>query len=196
MSANDFDLERAAEAVVAAGTAGPTEMQRAALLGDALLRAEERVLSCEEALAAAKAAHLKLATGDLPDLMAEIGLSMFKLPDGTVFELKEDVVCGISEARRAAAHAWLIENNYGGLIKTVLTAEFGKGEERRAAEVEGMLAEAGVAAQHKESVHNSTLKSFVKERLAAGAELPFDLFGIHPFNKVTYKQPKVKSPRR
>jgi hypothetical protein len=35
-----------------------------------------------------------------------------------------------------------------------------------------------------ERVHPSTLKSFVKEQMEAGRAIPFDLFAIHPFNRV------------
>jgi hypothetical protein len=41
----------------------------------------------------------------------------------------------------------------------------------------------------KEGVHASTLKAFVKEQMAAGTAVPFDIFAIQPFvrAKVTKK---------
>lgn len=154
-------------------------VQRAVALARVLLAAKKRVEELETQLDAAKADVRRLEQEDLPDLMMELGLTSFKLEDGSSVEIQNDVVCGISEERRAAAHAWLVANNFGGLIKTEVVARFGKGDRDAAV----ACAEA-IGGELKESVHSATLKSFVKERMAAGQAIPFDLFGVMPFNKV------------
>lgn len=154
-------------------------VQRAVALARVLLSAKKTVDELSASLDAAKADVRRLEQEDLPDLMMELGLTSFKLEDGSSVEVQNDVVCGISEERRASAHAWLLENNFGGLIKTEVVARFGKGEHEQAV----ACAEA-INGELKESVHSATLKSFVKERMAAGQAIPFDLFGIMPFNRV------------
>jgi len=53
----------------------------------------------------------------------------------------------------------------------------------------------GRAPDMEEGVHHSTLKSFVIEQREKGAELPLDLFGIHPYNRAKLAPPKVKKSK-
>lgn len=190
-----FDLNSAAEAELAAGVSVPAAedgLKRVVELGNMMLRLEREMQDAEIAFMEAKDRYRKLEQGDLPDLMSEIGLTMFKMPDGSVFELVEDVQCGISEERRPAAHRWIRDNGFAGLIKTEIKALFSPDQLDRADALEASMAKDGLEPERKEAIHHSRLKSFVKERLEAGEDIPFDLFGIHPFNKVKYKQPKGK----
>lgn len=168
-----------------------SDLQRAVQLAELLLELRNNVKSLESQLDAAKADMRRVEQEDLPDLMQEIGLEKFTLKTGEVIEVKPEVDCGISEDRRLKAHEWLTSNGFGGLIKTEVVVTFGRGEHDAA---EGFAEE--VAAQGKqpevvERVHPSTLKSFVKEQMAAGNAVPFDLFGVHPYNKV-----KITSARK
>jgi hypothetical protein len=162
-----------------------SEIKRAVQLAELLLKARDAVADLESQLTVAKADVARLEQEDLPDLMLELGLTSFKMDNGASVEVVPDVQCGITEERRRAAHDWLIENNFGGLIKTEVSVAFGKGELEQAQ----ALAEQ-VHGSVKESVHSATLKSFVKEQMAAGAAVPFDLFGVRPFNraKITLKK--------
>ena len=161
-----------------------SDLQRVVQLAELLLKLREEVSTLETQLDKAKAEMRRVEQEDLPDLMQELGLETFKLKSGEVIEVKPEVECSITEERRAAAHEWLTKNGFGGLIKTEVVVTFGRGEHDAA---EGFAEE--VAAQGKqpavvERVHPSTLKSFVKEQMAAGSAVPFDLFGVHPYNKV------------
>lgn len=190
----DFDVESAAEAEVAQGAAVSEQesIKRITVLGELMLAAEKKVIAAELELKKAKEEFTRLERNDLPDLMAELGLNMFKLPDGSVFELVEDVTCGISEERRPAAHRWIRDNGYEGLIKTELKMTFSPDELQKATELANELDGRGFSPEEKETIHAARLKSFVKERLEKGDAIPFDLFGINPFNRVKVKQPKSK----
>lgn len=154
-------------------------IQRAVQLAELLLEARRKVEKLESELTTAKADVRRIEQEDLPELMQELGLETFRLKTGETIEVKLDVECGISEERRAAAHKWLTENGFSGLIKTEVVVGFGRGEHDAAVE----FAEK-VGGNAVERVHPSTLKSFVKEQMEAGKPIPFDLFGIHPFNRV------------
>lgn len=161
-----------------------SDLQRVVQLAELLLKLRENVESLETQLAAAKADVRRVEQEDLPDLMQELGLETFKLKTGETVEVKPEVDCSITEEKRFAAHDWLSSNGFGGLIKTEVIVQFGRGEHDAA---EGFAKE--VALQGKqpalvERVHPSTLKSFIKEQMAAGKAIPFDLFGVHPYNKV------------
>ena len=156
-----------------------SDLQRAVQLAELLLKLRQNVDRLETELETAKKDMRRVEQEDLPDLMQELGLETFKLTTGELIEVKPEVDCGISEERRARAHAWLTENGFGGLIKTEVVAKFGR-EEREAA----VACAQQIGGEMIERVHPSTLKSFVKEQMAAGNPVPFDLFGVHPYNKV------------
>lgn len=89
----------------------------------------------------------------LPDLMGQIGLTEFSLTSGRKVKIKPDIYCSAPEARMEQITAWLNERNMGAIIKT------------------------------KPSIHPSTLKSFVKERLAEDPQFPRELFGVSEVQK-------------
>lgn len=178
---NDLNTSMFEEDAVAAE---PASLERAVALAETLVKLRANVARLEEELAVAKADVRKVEQDDLPDLMAELGLENFRLKSGEVIEVKQEVDCGISEERRAAAHKWLADNGFGGLIKTEVVVTFGRGEHDAAEEFASECVEHGKEPAVVERVHPSTLKSFIKEQMAAGAKVPFDLFGVHPYNKV------------
>lgn len=161
--------------------AAPAEssLERAVALAQALIAAQDAVRAAEDALKSANDVVVQLEQVDLPELMRELGLSMFRLEDGRVVEVRPDVSCGITEANRAAAHAWLTERGFGGLIKTSVTVDFGR-DEREAA----LACAQKIGGSMMERIHPATLKSFIKERMAAGESVPQELFGTHEFHRV------------
>lgn len=156
-----------------------SDLQRAVQLAELLLQMRNKVQDMEKQLEVAKADLRRVEQEDLPELMQELGLETFKLKTGETIEVKPEIDCGISEERRAKAHAWLTENGFGGLIKTEVVAKFGR-DERDAA----VACAQQIGGEMIERVHPSTLKSFVKEQMSAGKPVPFDLFGVHPYSKV------------
>lgn len=164
----------------------PTDIARVTALAGLLVNTAARIAAIEAELAAAQADYLRVEREDLPELMREVGLTKLTLTDGTEVTLTEEVTAAITEERRQAAHAWLREHNFGGLIKTLLTVPFGRGEEDEARRLAERIAE-----EHEcsldEKVHPMTLKAFVREQVEDGKPLPFDLFGVHPFSRAKIK---------
>lgn len=167
-----------------------SDLQRAVQLAELLIELRNKVEDLETQLTAAKADVRRVEQEDLPDLMQELGLETFKLKTGQVIEVKPEVDCSITEEKRAAAHSWLVDRGFGGLIKTEVVVTFGRGEHDAAEDFANECAERGKQPNLVERVHPSTLKSFVKEQMAAGRPLPFDLFGVHPYNKVKISSAK------
>lgn len=169
-------------------------MTRITALAQLLSDQQAQVAALEMQLSEAKAAMIHTERDALPNLMNELQLTEIKLLNGTSVKVVEDVDCAITEANRAAALAWLRDNGFGGLIKTEVKASFGRGEEAAArhafevlvGELQGQLPEL------KEAVHASTLKSFVKEQLANGTAVPFDLFSVFPFSRAKVTPAKVR----
>lgn len=68
------------------------------------------------------------------------------------------------EDKREAWFSFLHENGHGDLIKNEVKANFPKGSEEKVKEIMEILAEKQVVAVQQESVHPSTLRSFVTEQ--------------------------------
>lgn len=171
-----------------------SEIQRLRQMGELFMRQAQAVEAAEAALKQAKENFAKTEREDLPLLMQEIGMSSFKLEDGTSIEVTPDVQCAITDANRPAANQWLIDNGFGGLIKTQVVTEFGRGELPEAIEFQRLVIEQfpDHTPMVKDSVHPATLKSFVKEQLLRDdCTLPKELFSVYEFNKAKITLPKA-----
>jgi hypothetical protein len=157
-------------------------LKQIASLAESLVAAGRVVVEAEATLKRAKAEMKQIEEEDLPELMREVGLTLVQLEDGSKIQVSDEISCGITEANKAAAHEWLVENGFGGIIKTEAKVTFDKGEHDAAVAaseaIENLLQRPVLLG---ESVHASTLKSFLKEQMAAGTPLPYELFGIRPF---------------
>ena len=148
----------------------------------------EGVEDAEAALKAAKDRLNRLQLEDVPQLMIEVGVVDFVTDDGYHVTLSEEVKASITNANAPGAHKWLTDNGFGGLIKTFVGVPFAASERDSALALREQLEADKYDPELTERVHPSTLKAFVKERLEAGDEIPFDLFSIHPFNKAKLKR--------
>lgn len=158
-----------------------------------LVDATSLVARLDTDLKKAKEVQRRLEQEDLPELMREFDLSEIKLADGAAVKVVDDLDCSITEERRVTAHAWLEEHGFGGLIKTAVTVDFGREEREKAAACAAQIQETvGRPAQLGERVHPATLKAFLKERLAAGAGVPFELFGVRAYARAKITAPRAK----
>lgn len=164
-----------------------SDLQRIVKLAELLVEQTTQVNNLTALLATAKTALLKTEREDLPMLMSEVGLTEVKLEDGRKIAVVEDCSCGMTDATRNEGIGWLIGHGFGGLVKTSVAVTFGRGERETAEEVGKELREKFDDVAVIATVHPSTLKAFVKEQLAAGAEVPMDLFNVYPYSKAVLR---------
>lgn len=138
---------------------------------------EYDISSIEAELKSLKERHRKQSQEIVPNMMAELEIESFTLDNGYKVSIKDSYLASIPEANLYACFEWLRQNNLDGIIKTVVAANFGKGEDQEAQKVLDMLTEAGIVADVKSTIHPQTLKAFVKERITKGLEFDLDLFG-------------------
>jgi hypothetical protein len=165
-----------------------SDMDRFKKLADVMELLAGNVATAEEALAMAKEAHRKVEQEDLPMLMKECGVELFKLDDGRIISVVDEVQVGVTEVNKPAAWQWLHNNGFGGLLKTQITIEFAKGEAEEAKAAAAIISDAGYTGIVSEGVHPATLKAFVKEQRQAGQDVPTDIFNIHPFSRAKIKR--------
>lgn len=154
------------------------------------LKARLRKIEEDEAkLVTLKKETSYLAEVTIPDKMMSLGVSSFKLVDGTEITLKPDVFVGITKQNEQAVYRWLRDNNFGGIIKTNYLMAFDRGEGDIAAKVASILRENGYGGrlQVEEKIHPTTLKAWAKEQDAANRQLPAELFSIHRINRAKAK---------
>jgi len=156
-----------------------------------LVAALADVKDCEAALAKAEEKKKRLERQSLPDLMKEFDMTSTKLRDGTKVDIYEDLECAITEANQEAALKWLKSNDCGGIIKTVISIEFGRDEleaaEALAAQIRRLTNQ---PINVSEKVHWQTLKSTIRELREKGVNVPLNLFSIFPFSRAKITPPK------
>lgn len=160
-----------------------SDLKRVVKMAELLKRQKAELEAAKAEIKEKEKAYLQLERVDIPELMSEVGLSEVKLEDGTVIRIKEDVDTKITDATRDAALRWLLDNNFGGIIKTEISLAFPRGAREEAAKVVQDLSVKYEGVQMKENVHSATLKSFVKEQMENGGGVPMDLFNVFPYSK-------------
>lgn len=178
------------EASAAAGT-DQKFVERVATLVERYNQLLLDVAEQEKEIARAKQEANEIARIELPELLAEVGLTEVTTADGTKVEIMRAVNAAITEDRRQAAHKWLIDNGFSGLIKAQVKVEFERGSAEAATAFTEQAVAQGLSASLVNSVHPATLKSFVKEQMEAGNPIPQDLFGVFVFTEA-----KIKNQRR
>ena len=134
----------------------------------------------------------RISQVELPRAMENAGMSEFTLTDGTTFEVDVEYYAGITDEKRPLAHAWLRSTNNGDLIKNVISVPLSPGQDIMAARVAEFLKSLKLDYEQKETVHGSTLKAFVKKRMADGKPVDKDLLGIHVVTSAGIKGDKTK----
>jgi len=124
----------------------------------------------------------------IPTMMSEMGLSHFKLMDGSSVDVKPNYSANITIANREAAFNWLRNNGLGDIIKNEILVSFGRNEDNKAADYAALAQERGFQPTQKLKVEPMTLKALVRERIEAGKELPTELFNVFVGNKTTIKR--------
>ena len=148
---------------------------------------ENKIIQLTSDLDAAKEALRQIQEFLLPEAMAAIGMTEFKMLDGSKITIREDVYASIRKDYIHNAVAWLDSVGLGDVVKNEVSVNFGRGESDAAYDLIDYCKEHGYNAGQKESVHPQTLKALVKEQLARGVEFPEEYFSIAPVKKAIIK---------
>jgi hypothetical protein len=161
----------------------------------------------EEALEAKKALLHQLESQELPEVFDSCGTDTIPLGQGLNITIKPITKASLPSAgaiekeknedkkeemiqRKEAGLDWLRKNGGESLIKNFLNLEFSKGMDNKVKSMIAQAEEMGIAYQKETSVHNSSLESFIKEKIAAGKKVPMDTFSIYTGRKAVLVKPK------
>lgn len=143
-----------------------------------LYRRKKAIAELMEQVAEHTVAIGVLEEKSIPAAMQAIGMDSFSLTGGFRVDLEKYRHGSVTKANEPAFFEWLENNNFGSIIKHVLTISFGKGEDKWAKKFMADLAKRKVPipCERKDGVHAQTLKSFFKERfeLEEAGKVPED----------------------
>lgn len=159
-------------------------------LANQQLDLQHRVYVYEELLDTLKNELKDIQEKLLPEAMAAVGMSEFKLADGSKITIKEDVYASIRADKISNAVTWLDSMGLGDIVKDDVTVKFGRGDSDKAKDIVEYAQTQGYNVSEKLSVHPQTLKAIVKEQLARGIEFPDEFFSVNAVKKsiIKFKQ--------
>ena len=172
------------------GTFDDTNLKGVAQLAQKISHQEATVAELEAKLRQAKKDLYKMSDHELSQMLMEMGVSSFKLQDGSEVEIKKTYGASIPVDKREEAFEWLRQNGHGDMVKNIVSVNFGMGEDQKAAEFLSKVIEQGLSPEQAESVHSSTLRAWVKDQTEKGKFFPQELFGAHIGQRALIKEAK------
>jgi len=148
---------------------------------------EKQIKDEEDTLKGLKDQYRKITEETIPEALAELGMTSFKMEDGSSIDIKPFYSASITEARRAEAFQWLRDNGFDDIIKNTVSVRFGRGEDELCNRLLGLLGQQGFPAEQAEKVEPATLKAWVRERVERGDQFPMELFGAYIGKKASIK---------
>lgn len=158
----------------------PVSLAELTNAAQALLDADKEVKRIDGELKKAKENARVLREETIPGALQELGVTSIQLDTGQKITITQTVYASIPDDKKIEAFKWLNENGFGGLIKTLVKREFGKGERTDALNYAAELVKNGHNVKFEESVHPQTLKAFINEQIKNAKSIPLDLFGARP----------------
>lgn len=150
----------------------------------------------------------RLESVSLPEAMAACGMESFKTTSGAAVAIIPFMECSLPaagsiekakgdekaelEQRFQDGLKWIIEHDGEPIIKSVVMVNFEKGQAETKKKLVDALVEKGYMAASLDAVHPQTLKSWLKEKISKGVDVPFDTFKIYSGTKAEVKLPKTK----
>ena len=163
------------------------QLKTVSKLAEYQLILENKIKHAEEDLATLKEQFKQVSQTDLPEALAETGLSEIKLTDGSKISVQQFYNASIPKDNLDEAFTWLRDNGHADLIKNTVACSFGRGEDGDAKVLKEELSRIGVSYTEKVGVHPQTLKAFVREQVESGQNLPLDLLGVYIGQKTVIK---------
>lgn len=184
MNDDDFDIFADSQNMSVSDNA----LGNVSALANELKKHEKRIAELEEETKAIKALKREIEIRKLPDAMAEAGIKDFTLEDGSKIVVTEVVEGSIPKDKETMAFAWLRANKAGDLIKNQVTMKFGRGDDKKVADIIKVLETTfQVKPEQKEAVAWNTLCAWAKEQLAQGKDLPLEILGLWHGRKAKVK---------
>lgn len=204
--ASKAQLELVAEASAQPEKVKQSDLDVIVSLARGAYKKAQEIATAEDKLRKLKEDYNTLMAVTLPERMEACGLKNFELGNGFQISIKDFISASIPTekqiedadgldkemllSRRKACFEWLKKHKADSLIKSKLSAEFGKGENKKARQFLKLIEAAGFPARCNEEVNYNTLQSFMKECLGKGIDVPSEPFNLFIGKKAELKEGK------
>jgi hypothetical protein len=180
------------------GFVAPTEGQLSTISAWATkaLELQAEIEQAEEHLKQLKKELAQIEEIDLPRAMMAAGSTEFKMTGGGKITISDVIQGALSKDDdvREFTLQWFIDNGGQENIKDHFEIDYTKGQNTYAKAFRELLQEHQISFDEFESIHHSTLKAFLHEKLREEKDVPpFDKMGIRYFKKAIIKQGKKKN---
>lgn len=169
-------------------------IKRLVKLADAAVNHEELVIDLERNLNEAKGFLNNIKTIEMPDLMAECGLTEFTHTSGAKLKLTNFVSGSLpkepDKRQLAIDELTKMGKNAENLIKTNVSVLFDKEEHKKALVLAEELRKLKFDVVVDSGVHHSTLAAFARECLKKGIQINTEVLGLYAGKTVDIKLPK------
>lgn len=147
------------------------------------LKLEQELSGLEKDVETKKEELRRVAETVLPDLMEEAQQEELKTADGIKVKVSERIQASIPKkdpARAVKCFKFIEDQGDERLIKRSFKIEFGREEEKWADKFERDLKQRKrpLNVVRDKTVHPSTLKAYIKEKLESGVDVPLDAFSV------------------
>lgn len=150
----------------------------------------KRAADLTEQLESTNKAIKQIEEVTLPALMDEAGVPELVL-DKQKIVVSNEVYPNVKKEVLPSFLAWLRKHKFGALIKNQVVVSFGMGEDAKAVLFAVAAMKKKLNVDQKQSVHPSTLKSWVKEQQEKKAPLPA-MLDVNPVRRAEVKLVKGK----
>lgn len=141
------------------------------------------VARAEDQLKKLKETQVELKQKRIPDLMDELDTASHTTKSGLKVTVKNKVRARITDATRDAAVQWFKDQNLEAMVKNEFKLALDKNQGAAAKALIKAIKKIGLAFSNKKNVNPATLSAFVKQRDAAGEEVPDDLFNVFRYSE-------------
>lgn len=148
---------------------------------------EQLVEQTESFLTRAKAELREISEIEIPNKFSELQISEFTLKSGHKVSIKPFVQAKIPEQRKEEAFEWLVEHDFGDIIKVDVLTRFKADGFTDAIEFAQDLQNSGYNVNIDRNVHPQTLKAFCRRMLEEMPNFPVDMFGVYAGRKAVIK---------
>ncbi len=134
------------------------------------------------------AEHLKkVQEVQLPEAMAQAGVSEFKLTNGAKISIKEDLSVSVPKARIVEIAEWLRANGLGDILKETMVISLDDPATKKI--IDMVMKDYELTGDAKLDVNTSTLKAVLREQIAEGKDIDLKFFGGYAWKRAIITAP-------
>jgi hypothetical protein len=155
------------------------QLTKISQLGNEYIRLSNEVMQLENLLELRKRQLNIISSKELPDAMATIHMTEFKLMNGYRLRVKPILVCKLLKEKADEADQWLATHGHDGMVKRNLAIELPKTVDSESYQaLTAAIEQQGFKYNDTKVIHPQTLNRWAREMEEEGEVIPEDIFSV------------------